>query len=71
MINEVKLPRPTWLFKYLFLLAFFSVMLFGFFSLNIPSETPYQEMLNRAYRGMGLTIIGGIGSLVCLGRFGR
>ncbi|MEI6305879.1 MAG: hypothetical protein WCP33_03560 [Deltaproteobacteria bacterium] len=59
------------LFKYLFFLIFFAIMLLGFFTINVPSETPYEEMLKLVYRGMGLTFLGGIGSLVCLFRITR
>jgi len=59
------------LLKYLFFPIFFAIMLMGFFSLNVPTETPYEEMLKRVYRGMGLTFCGGIGSLICLFRITR
>jgi hypothetical protein len=57
--------------KYLFFVLFFALMLAGYFSLNVPSETPYDQMLERVWRGGAMVFIGGLGSLFCVSRFSR
>ncbi len=57
--------------KYLLFIAFFSVMLAGYFTMNIPADTSYAEVLARVQRGMALTFVGGLGSLICLHRITR
>lgn len=57
--------------KYLLFILFFAVMLAGYFTISVPTETPYAEMLVRVYRGLALTFIGGLGSLFCLHRITR
>lgn len=57
--------------KYLLFILFFAVLIVGYFSMNVPAETPFNEVLTRVERGMGLTFIGGIGSLFCLYRITR
>jgi hypothetical protein len=71
-IKFLKIQFPiSWLIKYLLFIVFFIIMLKGFFSMNIPSETPYDEMMKIVYRGMGMTLIGGLGSIACLFRITR
>lgn len=57
--------------KYLFFILFFAIMLLGYFSLNVPSETPYDQMLEHVRHGVALVFIGALGSLFCVGRFSR
>jgi len=57
--------------KYLLFIAFFAIMLAGYFTINVPGDTPYAEVLTRVYRGIALTVIGGLGSMLCLHRITR
>jgi hypothetical protein len=57
--------------NYLLFIAFFAVLIIGYFSMNIPPETAYAQVLARVYRGLALTLVGGLGSLVCLHRITR
>ena len=57
--------------KYLFFIAFFALMLAGYFTISVPNDIPYTEVLSRVYRGMALTIIGGLGCMFCLHRITR
>jgi len=57
--------------KYLLFIAFFAVMLTGYFIINVPGDTPYAQVPARVYRGLALTFAGGLGSLVCLHRITR
>lgn len=57
--------------KYFLFIAFFALLLAGYFSMNIPPETAYAQMLDRVYRGLALTLVGGLGSLICLHRITR
>jgi len=71
--NEI-LPAYTAtkkMLKYLFFILFFALMLAGYFSLNVPSETPYDQMLERVWRGGTMVCIGGLGSIFCVSRFSR
>jgi len=52
--------------KYFLLMAFCAALLTGFFTLNVPPDTSYAEMLVRVRRGMSLVYLGGFGSLCCL-----
>jgi hypothetical protein len=57
--------------KYLFFILFCIVMLFGYFSMNVASDTPYDQMLKRVWQGGALVFAGGLGSLYCVSRFSR
>ena len=57
--------------KYLLFIAFFAVMLKGYFIISVPANTPFEVMLTLVYRGLALTFIGGLGSLFCLHRITR
>ena len=57
--------------KYLLFIALFAVMLAGYFTINVPGDTPYAEVLSRVYRGMAMTITGGLGCMFCLHRITR
>lgn len=57
--------------KYLLFILFFALMMTGYFSLNVPGEAPYDQMLERVWRGGVLVFTGGLGSLVCVSRFSR
>ena len=57
--------------KYLLFIVFFAVLIVGYFSMNVPAETPFAEVLTRVERGMCLVFIGGLGSLTCLYRITR
>jgi hypothetical protein len=63
-------PENTML-KYLLFIAFFAVMLMGYFSISVPAETPYAEVLARVQRGMALTLFGGLGCMICVHRITR
>lgn len=60
-----------YLLKYLFFMLFFAVLIVGYFTLGISTETPYDETLLLARRGICLVFTGGIGSLFCLHRITR
>jgi hypothetical protein len=60
-----------YLLKYLFFILFFAVLIVGYFTLSIPTETSYAETLLRVRRGVFMVIIGGVGSLFCLHRITR
>lgn len=57
--------------KYLFFILFFAGMLAGYFLMNVPADTPYDEVLARVKRGLTLVFTGGLGSLFCLHRISR
>ena len=57
--------------KYLLFIAFFAVMLTGYFIINVPGDVPYTQVLTRVYQGLALTFAGALGSLICLHRITR
>lgn len=57
--------------KYLLFILFFAAMLAGYLVMDVPAETPYDEMLARVKTGLTLVFTGGLGSLFCLHRISR
>ncbi|MBI2353973.1 MAG: hypothetical protein HYV06_02900 [Deltaproteobacteria bacterium] len=57
--------------KYLLFIIFFAGMLAGYFYMDVPSGTSYDEMLIRVKTGLALVFIGGLGCLFCLHRISR